>query len=225
MADVTVHHLENSRGTRILWLLEELGLAYDVKTYERNKKTMHAPKELHEVHPLGRSPIVEIDGQVMAESGAIIEFILHTRGEGRLRPEIGTEDYWRYIYFLHYAEGSTMTSLFVSLLTSQLRKAPVPFFLKPVVRNIAGKIDGQYTTREMQLHVDHIESHLKDRPYFAGEEFTAADIQMSYPLAAMQARAGVDDRYPRTMAHISRTRGRDAYKRAELRGGPMMPPR
>lgn len=223
MTTVTVHHLEKSRSTRVLWLLEELGVEYEIKEYKRNPRTLRGPPELRAVHPLGKSPVVEVDGVVLAESGAIMELLLLQLGGGRLRPEPGTEAFRRYLFFLHFAEGSMMTPLLVALLTAQVRKAKVPFFVKPIARSIAEKIDENYTNRELDRLLPFLEDELRDRPFFAGDELTAADVQMSYPLESAVARAGLDQRFPNLQAHLARTRARDAYQRAVARGGPMLP--
>ncbi len=224
MPTVTVHHLQNSRSTRVLWLLEELGVEYELKEYKRDPRSMRAPPELKAIHPLGKSPVVEIDGVVLAESGAIMELLVLQLGDGRLRPEPGTQAHRRYLFFLHFAEGSMMTPLLVSLLTSQVRKAKVPFFVKPVARAIAEKIDDNYTRPELGRLLPFLEDELRERPFFAGDELTAADIQMSYPLEAAMARGGLDARFPSVQAHLERTRARAAYQRAIARGGPMLPP-
>jgi glutathione S-transferase len=210
MAAIVVHHLENSRSQRILWLLEELGLEYSVEEYKRNPKTMRAGPELRKIHPLGRSPVVTVDDTVLAESAAIIEELIERFGEGRLRPEHGTDDYRRYRFYLHYAEGSLMTPLFAQLLTSQVRAAKLPFFIKPIAKGVAAKIDKNYTTPELANHLGFLDSELKDREYMAGSEFSAADIQMSYPL---EAGVGANTRYSNIKSYIERIRDREAYKR------------
>ncbi len=223
MTSITVHHLENSRSLRVLWLLEELGVEYTVKEYKRDKR-LRAPPALKAVHPLGKSPVVEVDGVVLAESAAILELLLLQLGQGRLRPEPGGEAFRRYLYFLHFAEGSMMTPLLVSLLTSQVRRAKVPFFIKPIARSIADKIDENYTTPELSRLLPFLEEELRERPYLAGDELTAADIQMSYPLEAAAARGGLDSRYPNLQGFLERIHSRETYQRALARGGPMTPP-
>jgi glutathione S-transferase len=225
MANVIVHHLEYSRATRVLWLLEELGVEYDIVRYERDPKTWRAQDDLRAVHPLGRAPVVEVDGTKLVESGAILEELLDRFGEGRLRPQPLTDEMRRYRLFLHFAESSMMTPLFISLLTARVRKAKLPFFVKPIARRIADQIDGTYTNREMATHLDFLERELEGREYFAADELTAADIQMSYALEAATQRAGLDGRHPNLVAHMERTKARAAYQRAVERAGPVMPER
>jgi glutathione S-transferase len=225
MPSVIVHHLESSRSTRVLWLLEELGVPYELREYKRDPKTWRAGEDLRRVHPLGKSPVVEVDGKKLVESGAILETLLDVFGDGRLRPASGTEELVRYRMFLHFAEGSMMTPLFVSLLMARIRGSKVPFFIKPITRKIAEQVNESYARPEMASQLAFLESELASRPFVAGPELTAADIQMSYPLEAAVARAGLDGRYPNLMAYLERTRARDAYKRAVTRGGPMVPAR
>jgi glutathione S-transferase len=135
-----VHHLENSRSQRVLWLLEELGVEYEIKRYERDKKTMLAPRELREVHPLGKSPVLTDDGQTIAESGAIVEYLVERYGKGRLVPAAGTPEKLRYTYWLHYAEGSAMPPMLLKLIFERMKTGPVPFFLRPIVRGVADKV-------------------------------------------------------------------------------------
>lgn len=220
MPEIVVHALEKSRATRILWLLEELGVAYTIRSYARDKN-FRAPPELRAIHPLGKSPVVTVDGEVLAESGAIIEELVDTLGDGRLRPELGTPERRRYRYWLHYAEGSLMTPLLVKLITSRIRTAKVPFFVKPIARGIADKTDGNYTDPELQTHFAHIEAHLGEHDYFAGDAFSAADIQMAYGLVAGVDRAGLGGEVPNIAGWIDRIKGRDAYARAVEAGGPM----
>jgi len=217
---ITVHHLENSRSQRVLWLLEELGLPYEVKRYARDPKTMLAPKELAAVHPLGKSPVIT-DGKVtVAESGAIVEYLLDTYGEGRLRPAAGTPEWRQYTYWLHFAEGSAMPPLLMKLVFDKVRTAPVPFFVKPVVRAIADKVTKSYIAPNIERQLDFMEGELAKRPWFAGAKFSAADIQMSFPLEAAAARAGLGASRPRLMDWLRRIHSRAGYKRALEVGGP-----
>lgn len=217
---ITVHHLENSRSQRVLWLLEELGLAYEVKRYERDPKTMLAPPELAAVHPLGKSPVIA-DGKVtVAESGAIVEYLLDTYGQGRLRPPAGTADGRLYTYWLHFAEGSAMPPLLMKLVFDKVRSAPVPFFIKPVVKGIADKVTKSFIAPNLERQFDFMEAELVKRPWFAGAKFSAADIQMSFPLEAAASGAGLDASRPRLVDWLKRIHARPAYKRALEVGGP-----
>jgi glutathione S-transferase len=215
---LTVHHLNNSRSHRILWLLEELELDYEIVEYQRHPKTMLAPRELREVHPLGKSPVVTDQGRTVAESGAIIEYVLDEYGEGRLRPAPDSPQYLRYRYWMHYAEGSAMTPFLLKLIFNRLPQES-PWALRPVVALVAKGVNAQFVDPRIKLHMDYWEEELAERSYFVGDEFTAADIQMSFPLEASTARAEDADSHPRVSALVDRLRERPAYKRAIERGG------
>lgn len=217
---IVVHHLENSRSQRILWLLEELGVPYEVKRYERDRATMRAPPELRKVHPLGKSPVVSDEAGVHAESGAIVEYLAERYGGGRLIPPAGSPERLRYRYWLHYAEGSAMPPLLMRLVVSRMRTAPMPFFAKPIARGIADKLDSQFISPQLNLHLDYMEAELGKFPWFAGAEFSAADIQMSFPLEAAASRAGLDASRPKLRAFLDRIHARPAYARALDIGGP-----
>lgn len=216
---ITVHHLNNSRSQRVLWLLEELQLPYELRRYERDRKTMLAPPELKEVHPLGKSPVITDEGVTVAESGAIVEYVLEQHGQGRLIPAAGTPERRRFTYWLHYAEGSAMPPLLMKLVFDRLETAPMPFFVKPIARGIAAKVKGQFIGPQIKQHLDYLEGELSQRPWFAGEDFSAADIQMSFPLEAAAARGGLDASRPKLMGFLERIHGRPAYQRALQRGG------
>jgi glutathione S-transferase len=217
---ITLHHLENSRSQRVLWLLEELGLPYTVQRYARDAKTMLAPPELLRVHPLGKSPVITDGGVTVAESGAIVEYLLDTDGTGRLRPAAGTPEGRLFTYWLHFAEGSAMPFLLLKLVFDKVRSAPMPFFLKPVAKGIADQVMKTFIAPNLQRQLDYIEGELKQRPWFAGTEFTAADVQMSFPLEAAAARGGLDARYPAMTAWLAKIHERPAYQRALAAGGP-----
>ena len=217
---ITVHHLERSRSHRVLWLLEELGLPYEIKLYQRDRKTLLAPPELRAVHPLGKTPVVTDGGDVLAESGAILETLLERHGGGRLAPPPGSLERLRYRTFLHYAEGSVMPLLLLKLVSSKIRSGPVPFFLRPVTRTISGQLDAQFIDPQLALHFDYIEGVLAERPWFAGDEFTAADIQMSVPVLGGLHRAGLDGGRPNLRRFADAVRARPAFQRAVERGGP-----
>ncbi len=221
---ITVHHLNNSRSQRVLWLLEELGLKYQVRRYERDAKSMLAPAELKAVHPLGKSPVIT-DGQVkVAESGAIAEYLLDSygarRGAPELRPAPGTPQRLRFTYWLHYAEGSAMTPLLLALVFGRVATAPMPFFVKPVARAIAAGAMKSFVQPQIDLHLDYMEAELALNPWFAGPEFSAADIQMSFPLEAARARGGLDARRAHLIAFLDAVQARPAYQRALAAGGP-----
>ncbi|CAD5109649.1 glutathione S-transferase family protein [Zestomonas carbonaria] len=216
---ITVHHLNNSRSQRVLWLLEELGLPYTVKYYQRDPKTMLAPPELRAVHPLGKSPVINDGELVLAESGAIIEYLVERYGDGRLQPaDSGARLLYR--YWLHYAEGSAMPPLLLKLVFDRIENGPLPFFIKPFARLIAGKAKSNFIQPQIDNHLAYLEGALADGDWFAGNEFSAADIQMSFPLEAAQARGGLDSRYPRLSAFLQRIHARPAYQRALDQGGP-----
>jgi glutathione S-transferase len=217
---IVVHHLNNSRSQRILWLLEELGLPYEVKHYERDARTMLAPPSLRAVHPLGKSPVIADGDIVVAESGAIVDYLVETYGDGRLKPPAGSEDARRYSYWLHFAEGTAMPPLLMSLVFSKLRSAPAPFFVRPIARAIADKVMKTFVGPQIKAHLDFMESELFTRDWFAGDAFSAADIQMSFPVEAAASRGGLSDDRPRLMGWLARIHARPAYQRALVQGGP-----
>lgn len=200
-----VHHLENSRSQRILWLLEELGLPYSVRRYERDKQTMLAPPELKRIHPLGKSPVIQDGDTVVAETAAIVEYLVE-RADGRLGAPPHRDDALRYRFYLHYAEGSLMPPLLVKLVLTR-----VPLFGKIAQKKFQPMID---------VHLDYIESELARRPWFAGDAFTAADVMMSFPLEAGVARAGATQGRPHIAAWLEKIHARPAYQAALAAGGP-----
>jgi glutathione S-transferase len=217
---ITVHHLEYSRSQRVLWLLEELGVPYEVKTYKRNPKTKMAPAELKAIHPLGKSPVITVDGQVVAESGAIIEYLLDRYDpQNKLRPAPGTPERLQFTYWLHYAEGSLMPPLLVALIFGEVQKAKLPFFVKPIVHGIVGQVRKAYIGPQVKLHYDFMEQELQKRPWFAGDKFTAADIQMSYPVDAGLSRGTSGQDYPKIQDFVRRIKERPAWKKAEAKVG------
>ena len=214
---ITVHHLNNSRSQRVLWLLEELGVPYEITRYQRDKETMLAPASLRAVHPLGKSPVITEGAFTLAESGAIIEYLAER--EGRLVPMLGSPQYQRYRYWMHYAEGSAMPPLLLKLVFDRVEKAKAPFFVRPVVRAIAGKAKSSFIEPQIKLHLDYLEGELGKSTWFAGEEFSAADIQMSFPIEGAAARGGLDAGRAKLMAFLQRIHERPAYQRALERGG------
>lgn len=215
---IVVHHLENSRSQRVLWLLEELGLPYEVRRYERDTATMLAPPELRAVHPLGKSPLVEMDGEIIAETGAIVETLLDAVPGTVLRPAPGTAEARRFRYWLHYAEGSAMTPLLLKLIFGQLPKRS-PKLVRPIVNAISTKAQSGFIDPQIASHVAWWEAELGKSGWFAGREFTAADIMMSFPLEAASSRAPLDGQ-PSIQAFLKRIHTRPAYQRALERGGP-----
>ena len=216
---IIVHHLNNSRSQRIVWLLEELGLEYDIKRYQRDAKTMLAPPELQQVHPLGKSPVITDDGLTIAESGAIIEYLVGRYGNGRLIPAADTPERLRYTYWLHYAEGTLQPLLLMKLFFGRIETAPMPFFARPIAKAIVAKVMGSFISPNLERNFDYLEGELGRSAWFAGDEFTAADIQMSFPLEAAVSRGGLDSKRPKLMAFLERIHARAAYKKAIERGG------
>jgi glutathione S-transferase len=216
---ITVHHLNNSRSQRVLWLLEELGLPYEIKRYERDPKTMLAPPSLREIHPLGKSPVITDGELTLAESGAIIEYLVDRYGNGRLRPASDRPEHLRYTYWLHYAEGSAMPPLLLKLVFDQIEKSPMLFFVRPIARSISNRVKSSFIEPQIALHLDYMEAEIGKNDWFAGNEFTAADIQISFPLEVSVAIAGLNASRPKLMAFLNRIHSRPAYKKALERGG------
>jgi glutathione S-transferase len=217
---IVVHHLNNSRSQRVLWLLEELGVEYEVKRYERNRETMLAPPELKSVHPLGKSPVVQEGDKVLAESGAIMEYLADRHANGRLARPHGTPARYGYTYWLHYAEGSAMPPLLLKLFIDRIAGAKMPFFVKPIVRQIHARAMQAFIGPQLKLHLDYLEGVLSRHTWFVDDEFSAADIQMSFPLEAAVSRARLDESRPKLMDYLRRIHARPAYRRALERGGP-----
>jgi glutathione S-transferase len=217
---IVVHHLENSRSQRILWLLEELGVPYTIERYQRDRRTMLAPEALRRVHPLGKSPVITDGGNIVAESGAIVEYLVARHGGGRLVPPADTPQRLRYTYWLHFAEGSAMPPLLMKLIFDRVASAPMPFFAKPIARRISAKVLDDFVMPNIARQLAYMEDELSRDGWFAGPAFTAADIQMSFPLEAAAARGGLDARYPRLVDFLARIHSRAAYARALERGGP-----
>jgi glutathione S-transferase len=217
---ITVHHLEHSRSQRILWLLEELGLPYEVKRYPRDAKTSLAPPELRAVHPLGKSPVLSDGDIVVAESGAIIEYLVDKCG-GALKPPPGTPEQRRWTYWLHFAEGSAMPFMVMVLVFERIKRAKMPFFAKPIAKGIAAKVLSSFVMPNITRQFNHIEAELAQHRWFAGEEFSAADIQMCFVLEAAASRKALSAAsHPRMVAFLQHCHARPAYQRALERGGP-----
>jgi glutathione S-transferase len=218
---LTVHHLNNSRSQRVLWLLEELELPYEIVHYQRDPQTSLAPASLRAIHPLGKSPVVTTqDGLTLAESGAIIETLIERHGNGRLAPAAGSPEALRYRYWLHFAEGTAMSPLLLKLVFDRIETSKMPFFAKPIAKAIAAKAKSAFINPNIANHLNYMEAELGKSEWFAGDAFTGADIQMSFVVEASQARGGLDAKRPKLMSYLERIHARPAYKRALERGGP-----
>ena len=220
---ITLHHLEKSRSQATLWLLEELGCEYRIASYARHPKTQLAPPELLAVHPLGKSPVITDGPYTIAESGAIVEYLVGSYDQGRLCPPTGTAARLKYSYWLHYAEGSAMPPLVMKLVFQLMAKAPMPFFMRPLVRAITRPVLATYLDPQLRRHIEFWESTLQAQPWFAGGEFTAADIQMSTPLQMAALRTGIP-LGPKVHSFLERIRARPAFQRALKAGGELPPP-
>jgi glutathione S-transferase len=217
---IILHHLENSRSQRILWLLEELGVEYEVERYERDRETSLAPLDLLKIHPLGKAPIISDGDLVVAESGAIIEYLVNKYDDGQLRPAEGTPERMDYTYWMHYAEGTFMPLMIVSLIMSRIASAPMPFFVKPVANGIVGKVRQGYLSPNIKRNLVYLNHTLGKSSWFCGDELTAADIQMSFALEAAEVRTDLDRDYANLKAYLHRMRARPAYQAALKKGGP-----
>lgn len=217
---IIVHHLENSRSQRILWLLEELGIDYEIKRYERDEVTSLAPKELEAVHPLGKSPVIS-DGEItVAESGAIVEYLVDTYDDGRLRPTSATPERRAYNYWMHYSEGSFMPLMIVSLIMNRIATAPMPFFAKPIAKGIVAKVRNGYLDPNVTRNLAFMESTLEQSTWFCGEKLTAADIQMSFAVEAAAVRTNLPSECPNLNGFLDRMRSLPSYRAALEKGGP-----
>mgnify|MGYP002700103203 FL=1 len=218
---ITLHHLNNSRSQRVLWLLEELKLEYKIEFYARDKKTILAPDSLKAIHALGKSPVITDDatGMTLAESGAIIEYLVQTYGK-HLMPEQGSEAYWQYLYWLHFSEGSLMPPMVMNLVLNKMKASPMPFFIKPVAKMLADKIVENFSGPNVKRSLDFIESHLNNKAWFCGDQLTGADIQMSFPLEASAARGLISQaNYPNIDAYVKRFHALPAYQAGLAKGG------
>ncbi|HFB67045.1 MAG TPA: glutathione S-transferase [Aeromonadales bacterium] len=220
---ITVHHLNNSRSQRILWMLEELGVDYEIKKYQRNTETQLAPENLKQIHPLGKSPVITDNGEnnllTIAESGAIIDYLGLKYSKGDLRPDEDSPSYLDYNYWLQYSEGSVMPPLLLRLIFERIKTSPMPFFAKPIARGIANKVLDSFVMPNIKNNTDFIENHLSNQQWFAGDEMTGADIQMSFPLEASLARGLIDDNYPNIQTYVKNIHARPAYQRGLEKGG------
>ena len=217
---LTIHHLENSRSQRILCLLEELGVNYEIKLYKRDKKTSLAPPELLAIHPLGKSPVITDDGVTVAESGAIVEYLVGKYDDGRLLPAEGTPERLAYTYWLHYAEGSFMPLMIMSLIMNRIAGAPIPFFAKPIAKGIVAKVRNAYLDPNVKRNLDFMEASLSKSTWFCGDDLTAADIQMSFAVEAAEVRSDLASDYPNIERFLTQMRALPAYQAALDKGGP-----
>jgi glutathione S-transferase len=225
---VIVHHLETSRSQRVLWLLEELGVPYELKLYKRDPRTRLAPAELKKVHPLGKSPVITDGDWVVAESGAILEYLVERYGAGapgeaaRLVPAQGTAEHMRVRFFMHYAEGSLMNWLLMKLVFRVIPTQPMPFFVRPIAHRLCGEVVRKIVDPNLDSAMTFLEDHLGAHPWFAGDQLSLADFQMSYAVAALLERAEDARGCPRTAAFLARVEARPAYQRAIAKGGPVL---
>ena len=221
---ITVHHLENSRSQRILWLLEELAVPYELKIYKRNPKTRLAPPELKQVHPLGKSPVIEDDGEVIAESGAIIEYLVETYGKqsdgdlAHLAPRAGSKAHRQCRFWMHYAEGSLMNWLVMKLVFTTIPTQPMPFFVRPIARELCKAVLTKLVDPNLNTALDFMEKHLATHRWFSGDDITMADFQMSFAVDAALSRT--KKQYPHLQDFKKRMEARPAYNRALKKGGP-----
>ncbi len=215
---ITVHHLNNSRSQRILWLLEELGVDYEIKRYERDPQTMLAPDSLRQVHPLGKSPVITDGDLTLAESGAIADYLVNRYDDGQLAPAPNTPERLRYTYWIHYAEGSAMPPLLLDLVFTQVTKKS-PFLLRPIAGAISGRAQSSFIQPQIALHLDYVEAELNKAAWFVSDQFTAADIQMSFPLEVAVSADALNANRPKLTAFLERIHARSAYQRALERGG------
>jgi glutathione S-transferase len=225
---IVVHHLENSRSQRILWLLEELGVPYELKLYKRNPKTMLAPPELKKIHPLGKSPVITDDGEVIAESAAIIEYLVEKYGAraggdlAHLQPAIGTPEYRQCRFWMHYAEGSLMNWLVMKLVFMSIPKQPMPFFVRPIAKAICSGALEKLVDPNLVTSLSYIEHHLSQHHWFAGPDLSMADFQMSFPVDALLSRSAKGAKVPHLREFKKRMEARPAYQRALAKGGPTL---
>ena len=210
---IKLHLLERSRSIRVPWLMEELGIDYEVVEYRRHPQTNLAPPELLELHALGKSPIIVDDDVVIAESGAILEYLIDTYGDGKLRPESKTTQRLAYNYWMHAAEGSFMNMMVMAMLFGRI-EAGTPALLRPLTKRIVGAVRDNYLDPSVARLLTHVEQELEKTKWFAGEEFSAADIQMGFVMTGMESGLGLDSSFPNSMRWLQQMRDRPAYQKA-----------
>jgi glutathione S-transferase len=216
---IIVHHLNNSRSQRVLWLLEELNLPYEIKRYERDPKTIRAPKSLRDVHPLGKSPVITDGDITVAESGAIIDYLVRTYAKDTLCPNESSAEFRDYLYWMHFSEGSLMPPLLMRMLFEKVKSSPMPFFIKPVAKMIADKVLTTFVNPEITLNMSFVDQYLSTHTWFAGENLSGADFQMSFPLEASVAAGAIVNKYPNIHAYVKRFQECDTYLKALEKGG------
>jgi len=222
---ITVHHLNNSRSQRILWMLEELNQEYEIIGYERDLKTLQGPESLRNIHPLGKSPVITDDSSgkqiLIAESGAIVEYLLQNYGKNSslIIPETGSQQERDYLYWLHFSEGSLMPPLLLRLVFERVKKARVPFFVKPITKAVADKVLTEYVNPNINRLLDFIEASLKGKNWFLGDQLSGADIQMSFPLETSLARGLVNEHYTCIQSYVERIHEQPGYQAALKKGG------
>ena len=222
---ITVHHLNNSRSQRILWMLEELNQEYEIIGYERDLKTFQGPESLRNIHPLGKSPVITDDSSgkqiLIAESGAIVEYLLQNYGKNSslIIPETGSQQERDYLYWLHFSEGSLMPPLLLRLIFERVKKARVPFFVKPITKAVADKVLTEYVNPNINRLLDFIEASLKGKNWFLGDQLSGADIQMSFPLETSLARGLVNEHYTCIQSYVERIHEQPGYQAALKKGG------
>lgn len=214
---VVLHHLNNSRSQRLLWLFEELNIPYEIKKYQRDSKTELAPEAIKKVHALGKFPVITDGDITIAESGAIIEYLVEEYGKN-LSPERGTDAGRSYTYWMHYAEGTLMPLLVIKLIFDKVKSSPMPFFIKPIARGIANKVMAAYAGPNIKSNLNFINQHLATNEWFCGDQLTGADIQMSFPLEAMVSQQGLEE-YPNIIAFVKKSQARPAYQKGLKAGG------
>ncbi len=216
---VTLHHLNNSRSQRILWLLEELEINYQIKHYTRNRETQLAPDELKIIHPLGKSPVITDGEIVIAESAVIIDYLVQNYAQAWVLPEANSEQFWQLHYWMHFSEGSLMPPLLLRLIFEKIKTSPMPFFVKPIAKGIANKVLNSFVKPNISSNLNYIEKYLQDREWFIGNTLSAADIQMSFPLEACVARGITENKHANINAYVKRLQARPAYKKALKEAG------
>ena len=225
---LTLHHLETSRSHRILWLLQELGVPYELRCYQRDPLTRLAPPELKHIHPLGKSPVITDGELVVAESGAILEYLAECYGAqapaelAHLEPARGTPAHRQCRFWMHYAEGSLMNWLVMQLVFGSIPRQPMPFFVRPVARALCAGVQQKLIQPNVQAALAFMENHLAQHRWFAGEHLSLADFQMSFAVEAALARGTAASAWPHLQAYLQRIQARPAYQRALEKGGPVL---